>query len=434
MTTDTTSLPTTSVDLSVNLSNPPPTTTTSATKTPISSQSTSTRKPAKPSVCRFFNTKGGCKAGAECRFRHLPPKQGAPVADDAAVENLNKFENHNNGAKDTVDVASTSAPKKDSPRRRSSRAKPGPDEKRALDSNTTREESVTPSGLKVEYHKPAEATTPSGLKIEYNRPAPKDAESKQRIDKRDHKPKAAASREQLKPAETSTSKPPSSNSDTAPVDKDSPSSAKLRPAARPPVARPQPKSLETRLQETSDPLERAHLTRTLELQQLERRFTPTGHRTISTDTKQTTIQIGIVPSDPDFPFDLESLRLHIVVPSTYPITPSQIRVLNKEIPEAIARGVEKAWERKASAVKLPLLNMLNWLDRNLEELLGKVPEPSVSISFVSNAPREGGGGGGEGSGRTVQQPELTGGVVHRKDRDDDKAFYYGIPVGGGGDE
>ncbi|KAJ3278574.1 hypothetical protein HK104_002211, partial [Borealophlyctis nickersoniae] len=154
---------------------------------------------------------------------------------------------------------------------------------------------------------------------------------------------------------------------------------------RPPVARPQPKSLEARLQEAADPIDRAYCTRALELQQLERRFRPSGYREIAVNSFDTVVQLGIVPSDPDFPYDLESLRLQITIPSSYPITCSSILVLNKEIPTPLARRVEKSWDSKAGATKLPLLQMINWLDKNLEQLLMHAPEPEMKITFVSKS-------------------------------------------------
>ncbi|KAJ1340864.1 hypothetical protein BSLG_004341 [Batrachochytrium salamandrivorans] len=152
------------------------------------------------------------------------------------------------------------------------------------------------------------------------------------------------------------------------------------PAHRPAFQRPIPKSLQDRFNHTTDPLCRMHLQRDIELGQLERRYRSSGYiqsestysstpDTTSTSRSSTTVHLDLVPTDPDFPYDLAALHISLLIPDLFPTDRAcRLVVLNKEIPAHLGRNIERAWMRKVEASKIGLLALLNWLDTNLESL------------------------------------------------------------------
>ncbi|KAL3464939.1 CHY zinc finger domain protein [Aspergillus heterothallicus] len=136
--------------------------------------------------------------------------------------------------------------------------------------------------------------------------------------------------------------------------------------------------------ERSDPRE-------FQLNQLRRRFRPTE----TTDDSGTTLSFGMAPSDPDFPFELQSLECVLKVPTTYPACgrPS-LKVANPEMgadfQENISRGFDDIVD---SALRMggreTLLNWINSLDRHLERLLTTI-ERGPTLKFVPNAGRRDG--------------------------------------------
>ncbi|KAL2857985.1 hypothetical protein BJY01DRAFT_230832 [Aspergillus pseudoustus] len=133
--------------------------------------------------------------------------------------------------------------------------------------------------------------------------------------------------------------------------------------------------------ERSDPRE-------FQLNQLRRRFRPTE----SPDELGTTLSFGMAPSDPDFPFELQSLQCILHVPSTYPARgrPS-LKVANPEMganfQENISRGFDDIVD---SSLRMggreTLLNWVNSLDRHLERLLTTIERGPI-LKFVPNAGR-----------------------------------------------
>nr|KAJ3418517.1 hypothetical protein HK105_008211 [Polyrhizophydium stewartii] len=133
-----------------------------------------------------------------------------------------------------------------------------------------------------------------------------------------------------------------------------------------------PKSLQDRLAETTDPMDRARLLREMELSQIERRFRALGFssKPAQSDPHATSVTLDIVPSDPDFPFELATMRVELTVPALFPTDRAcTMTVLNDEIPAMLKRNVERAWFKRVTASKLSLMDMLAWLDKNLEALL-----------------------------------------------------------------
>lgn len=76
----------------------------------------------------------------------------------------------------------------------------------------------------------------------------------------------------------------------------------------------------------------------------------------------------INPSDPDFPFDLESLKLSLCIPYTYPYNKESrptIYILNDEIPKGFAANIELGFKR------IVAMAMNNEVDEELELVSGK---------------------------------------------------------------
>ncbi|KAI9326843.1 hypothetical protein BDR26DRAFT_809240 [Obelidium mucronatum] len=184
--------------------------------------------------------------------------------------------------------------------------------------------------------------------------------------------------------------------------------------ARAPMTRPSPK-----VPENLTPLE-------LELRSIERRYRasykiPQQQQPQPSSLQQqhslppTIIEFDMVPSDPDFPFDLEVLKLRMVIP-THVFQPdavptlasilpgTRIKVLNTEIPPDLARAVEIGFRKRLDAhllsnkgpgTTLPalipgqvLLSLTNWLDRELEKLLSGLGDSDVvgvTALVVNNA-------------------------------------------------
>ncbi|TPX37705.1 hypothetical protein SmJEL517_g00532 [Synchytrium microbalum] len=168
-----------------------------------------------------------------------------------------------------------------------------------------------------------------------------------------------------------------------------PAARSLRPVvARTPVARPTNIGLAQKLESAETPLEKAALIRDVEMVQLQKRF-PKG----ITDTERFTFSMA--PSDPDFPFDLESIDLALNIPRTYPITPATLVVNSTIIPQHLIKAVSLGWNRKASVStsmqdknRLTLLQLVNWLDVNLERLLIGREEPAPKLIVVNHKSRQ----------------------------------------------
>ncbi|KAL4932814.1 uncharacterized protein BDV17DRAFT_176123 [Aspergillus undulatus] len=129
--------------------------------------------------------------------------------------------------------------------------------------------------------------------------------------------------------------------------------------------------------------------RAFQINQLRRRFRPTE----SNDESGTTLSFGLVPSDPDFPFDLDRLDCALHVPTTYPERgrPS-LKVANPEIGAAFQEKVSRGFDNIVDdqlrfGGRGTLLNWMNTLDRHLERLL-TTTERGPTLKFVQNARKE----------------------------------------------
>lgn len=106
----------------------------------------------------------------------------------------------------------------------------------------------------------------------------------------------------------------------------------------------------------------------------------------------------LVPSDPDFPFELELLNFNLTIPATYPRNNTSLPsllVLNTDIPKGYAVNIERTYADIArlamgGAVENPelalvngkgLLSQIQTLDKNLEYALKQ--EKRATVKFVS---------------------------------------------------
>lgn len=101
----------------------------------------------------------------------------------------------------------------------------------------------------------------------------------------------------------------------------------------------------------------------------------------------TSLLFDLLPSDPDFPFELDHLKCQLRIPRSYPkdSSPPTLVILNKDIPRGFAINVEKGWdelvqERSGST----LLALVNALDRNLEEFLSRKQVDTVKLTMFKD--------------------------------------------------
>jgi len=186
-------------------------------------------------------------------------------------------------------------------------------------------------------------------------------------------------------AEPIASSSSSSSSTLAPATVSTP--RRTPPASRAPVRKPVPKSLQNLAADKAQA--RAQL-RTFEISQVQSRFGSSKEvsdlaselNNTADDDQNTEFELKIVPSDPDFPYEIDALHVRLVVPLNYPEASPSLTVLNSTIPKGFSTNLERGFDAAASQPK-SLLQHLNWLDVNMEQLLQKPPAPT--IRFVGNA-------------------------------------------------
>ncbi|KAI9366826.1 hypothetical protein DFJ73DRAFT_805743, partial [Zopfochytrium polystomum] len=204
----------------------------------------------------------------------------------------------------------------------------------------------------------------------------------------------------------------------------------------------------------------------LELEALERRFRATGFHVAADRPEPTTadptiVELSLVPTDPDFPFELESLRVRLILttagePATGGRTGvgvhSRIKVLNTEIPGDLARRVERGWERRVDVLGRSqtsasgagsglvggggsvLLGLLNWLDRELERLLIASDSDGIGTVTLGGAAASDGQISTAIEGMVAVARAQVGGPSGGPPSFKDRVFYYGVPVAGEGSE
>lgn len=115
--------------------------------------------------------------------------------------------------------------------------------------------------------------------------------------------------------------------------------------------------------------------RSVEVKQLQIRFSPTGFSQKKSADDSLTLQCVMPITDPDFAFDLESIRLEIVLPKGYPgnkSTPIRplFTILNSNLPCAIISRIERNLKWGMNSLEGGILvcrPMLRYLEDNLEK-------------------------------------------------------------------
>lgn len=130
------------------------------------------------------------------------------------------------------------------------------------------------------------------------------------------------------------------------------------------VTRPVPKA------QAEDPRE-------FQLGQIRRRFSPSEEA----QPEATSFTFKMVPSDPDFPFEMESLTCVLLVPSAYPGgNPPTLRIRNKEMQRGFQLNVERGFDEIAAASpSATLLGLMNRLDKDLAGLLSRPMADTIKI-------------------------------------------------------
>lgn len=130
--------------------------------------------------------------------------------------------------------------------------------------------------------------------------------------------------------------------------------------------------------------------REFQINQLRRRFRPEE----KTDESGTSLTFGLAPSDPDFPFELDSLNCVLHVPTSYPSQGRpRLRVTNAEMETAFQENVSRGFDDIVDTTlrfggRRTLLSWMNSLDKQLERLLATT-ERGPKLTFVTNLPSKG---------------------------------------------
>jgi hypothetical protein len=116
--------------------------------------------------------------------------------------------------------------------------------------------------------------------------------------------------------------------------------------------------------------------RSFQMSQIKRRFQHSETETLD----GTSFTLNVVPSDPDFPFEIDALACVLSVPSLYPVSKPSLRVTNKEMGRGYQINVERGFDEIVQ--RLPngtLLQYLNALDKQLEVFLAAPKVETVKI-------------------------------------------------------
>lgn len=125
--------------------------------------------------------------------------------------------------------------------------------------------------------------------------------------------------------------------------------------------------------------------REFQINQLRRRFRPKEE----TNGVGTSLEFGMAPSDPDFPFELDQLQCVLFVPRSYPDQERpKLKVVNSQMESAfqdnVARGFDDIVDTSIRMnARGTLLGWINTLDRQLERLL-TTTERGPTLKFVPN--------------------------------------------------
>lgn len=99
----------------------------------------------------------------------------------------------------------------------------------------------------------------------------------------------------------------------------------------------------------------------------------------------TSLVLTLVPSDPDFPFEIAALNCILSVPKGYPASRPHLAVTNKEMGRGFQINVETGFDAIVEA--LPngtLLQYLNSLDKQLEQFLAAPKADTIKLIVHKN--------------------------------------------------
>ncbi len=121
----------------------------------------------------------------------------------------------------------------------------------------------------------------------------------------------------------------------------------------------------------------------------------------------TSLVFAMVPSDPDFPFDLPKLECEVRVPAGYPEAAPTLSVKNSDIPRGFAVNIEKGWDKLVQEKRgATLLALANALDKNLESFLAVQKAETVKLTIYKDA-RHLDGARAEGGASSPARPTAT---------------------------
>ncbi|KAF7550151.1 hypothetical protein G7046_g8106 [Stylonectria norvegica] len=125
------------------------------------------------------------------------------------------------------------------------------------------------------------------------------------------------------------------------------------------------------------PSSQAEDPRGYQLDQLRRRYKP-QEKTLSNGT--TSLVFKLVPSDPDFPFELAYLDCDLRVPEDYPEERPVLLVRNKDIPRGFSINIERGWDKLAlEKENATLLALTREMDKHLEDILTEQEVETVKL-------------------------------------------------------
>nr|OQO22205.1 hypothetical protein B0A51_10870 [Rachicladosporium sp. CCFEE 5018] len=120
--------------------------------------------------------------------------------------------------------------------------------------------------------------------------------------------------------------------------------------------------------------------RTFQVGQIQRRFKPT------TDERDhaTVFTFQMIPTDPDFPYEIDALDCSLEIPHGYPDNGRPLlRILNKDIPRGFQINIENGFHALCdNAPGATLLGLMNRLDKQLESILSG--EMAQTVKLVVN--------------------------------------------------
>ncbi|KAL6601863.1 hypothetical protein U3516DRAFT_602534 [Neocallimastix sp. 'constans'] len=345
--------------------------------TSLDQENVSTATEEKEKICKFFNSKRGCVKGENCDFLHIKidKKDSKKVSEKKNDKKSENNDNENNGE-------SKKSKRND---------KKGKKDKTNESSGENGNKKIckffnTPEGCrkgdKCQFlHIKTEGNVDNDTVEESNKSNKNDNNknnksntnnNKNNKNNKNNRGQNNNNKEEEKDTKADKPATPNNEEDVQTVRISYPKN--FNNNARKPMARPQPKIPKNKSE------------RDIEIDQLERRYR-TSFKMIENIPAYTKVAFDFSPTDPEFPFELESMNVELLIPMTYPIGACKMtKITNNDIPPHLINNIINMFNRKANIKpRLPLVNLMNWLDFNLEDLLiNKPQEPSVVISFVSN--------------------------------------------------